>query len=580
MKNVRRFSFIAAAAMLVVALSGCETVQHADRTDSKADQRASMIDHKMNDQLRDARPDADIVQYLDHQYVSLEPVEREVQPVAGIKKSLNCHIQIATEQPISILEAAQIITRECHVPVRVTQDAMQQIANPAGSLAQLQGQGGGTMPMAGGTAPVVGAIGGAPNYASQMARYGGGAGFDNSLIDVNYDGEGDGFLDMLTARMGGLSWRQDDSGVIRIYAVDTRTFSIASIATDTQLDSNFQSGTTMVAGATSGGTGGSGGSSGGGQSGSGQGTSTTMQSTAIKMKTDLWKDIQNTLDTMAGKGNAVVAPSMGSVTVRANVDVLDQVKKYIDYQNKRLSKFVQFNVKVYSVTLSNNDSAGVNWNALYQTVTGKYGIKLSGAAFTAPAAAVSAGFSVLKSSGSPWSGTEAVVSALNEQGKANLERSQALPTLNFQAVATQVGTQTGYVAGTQTTQTAQVGSSTSIQMGTINVGFNLSLFPYVQDNNDILVQFNLNLSNLDSIRTVKVGDSSAEAPNINLPLNTVQKVRVRPGDTLMLTGINQNDDSSNRTGTGMHWNWALGGGVNAQSNRTMLVVLITPIMLD
>lgn len=566
--------------MLVVALSGCETVQHADRTDSKADQRASMIDHKMNDQLRDARPDADIVQYLDHQYVSLEPVEREVQPVAGIKKSLNCHIQIATEQPISILEAAQIITRECHVPVRVTQDAMQQIANPAGSLAQLQGQGGGTMPMAGGTAPVVGAIGGAPNYASQMARYGGGAGFDNSLIDVNYDGEGDGFLDMLTARMGGLSWRQDDSGVIRIYAVDTRTFSIASIATDTQLDSNFQSGTTMVAGATSGGTGGSGGSSGGGQSGSGQGTSTTMQSTAIKMKTDLWKDIQNTLDTMAGKGNAVVAPSMGSVTVRANVDVLDQVKKYIDYQNKRLSKFVQFNVKVYSVTLSNNDSAGVNWNALYQTVTGKYGIKLSGAAFTAPAAAVSAGFSVLKSSGSPWSGTEAVVSALNEQGKANLERSQALPTLNFQAVATQVGTQTGYVAGTQTTQTAQVGSSTSIQMGTINVGFNLSLFPYVQDNNDILVQFNLNLSNLDSIRTVKVGDSSAEAPNINLPLNTVQKVRVRPGDTLMLTGINQNDDSSNRTGTGMHWNWALGGGVNAQSNRTMLVVLITPIMLD
>ncbi|KVV07490.1 hypothetical protein WK77_17030 [Burkholderia ubonensis] len=537
-----------------------------------------MIDSKMNDKLRDARPDADIVQYLDHQYVSLEPIEREVQPVAGTKKSLSCHIQIATEQPISILEAAQIVTRECRVPVRVTQDAMQQIANPSGTLAQLQAQTGSVTPMAGGPGPVVGAIGGAPNYSSQMARYGAGTGFDNSLIDVNYDGDGDGFLDMLTARMGGLSWRQDESGVIRIYAVDTRTFSIASIATDTQLDSNFQSGTTMVAGAAA--NSGSGGSSGGGQSGNGQGTSTTMQSTAIKMKTDLWKDIQTTLDTMAGKGNAVVAPSMGSVTVRANVDVLDQVKKYIDYQNKRLSKFVQFNVKVYSVTLNNNDSAGINWSAMYQTLTGKYGISLSGVPFTAPAAAVSAGFSVLKNSGSPWSGTEAVVSALNEQGKANLERSQALPTLNFQAVATQVGTQTGYVAGTQTTQTAQVGSSTSIQMGTINVGFNLSLFPYVQDNNDILVQFNLNLSNLNGIRTVKVGESSAEAPNINLPLNTVQKVRVRPGDTLMLTGINQNDDSSNRTGTGMHWNWVLGGGVNAQSNRTMLVVLITPIMLD
>ncbi|MBK5051789.1 PilN family type IVB pilus formation outer membrane protein [Burkholderia sp. R-70006] len=570
--------------MIALALSGCETIQHAAKTEAIVDQHAAMIEQKSNEQVRNAKPDGDIVNYLDHQYVSLNPVETATLESGAGVKSLNCHIQVATVSPISILEAAQIVTSQCHVPVRVTQDALQQIAS-MGSGGGQSGPGAPGMPPVAMGNPVVGAIGGQMGAMGQGGRGAGGWGFDNSLIDVNYDGDGDGFLDMLTAREGGLSWRKDESGVVRIYAMDTRTFSINSIATKNDLSSNFQSGTTMVNGtsasASTGGAGAAGGAAGGqGGSGGGQGTSTTMQSSQLEMKTDFWQDLQNTLDMMAGKGNAIASPSMGSVTVRANVDALDGVKKYIDFQNKRLSKFVQFNIRVYSITLSNQDAAGVNWNAMYQTLTGKFGFALSGTPFAAPAAAVNAGFSVLKSSGSPWGGTDAIVSALNEQGKTHLEREQALPTMNFQAVATQVGTQTGYVAGVQTTTTANVGSSTSIQMGTINVGFNVSLFPYVEDNNDILVQFNLNLSNLDSIRTVTVGTSSAEAPNINLPLNTVQKVRVRPGDTLVLTGINQTDDSATRTGTGTHWNWLLGGGVNSQLNHTALVVLITPVLLD
>jgi hypothetical protein len=92
------------------------------------------------------------------------------------------------------------------------------------------------------------------------------------------------------------------------------------------------------------------------------------------------------------------------------------------------------------------------------------------------------------------------------------------------------------------------------------------------------VQFNLNLSYLDNIRQITAGNAYAEAPVIDLPLNTVQKVRVMPGDTLLLTGINNVDDSSTRTGTGWHWNWLLGGGTNANATHTVLLVLITPTL--
>lgn len=575
-----RYPLLAGIALaLSLTLTGCETMQHAAATDAQVEREHDSLKTQMTVPA-DTQPYSDIVRYRTEQYVSLEPVEIKHADGTGNRVHLGCHIAIATDAPISLLEAVQLITRECKVQVRVTQDALAQIASAgnvnmkAGAPGQPAGIG---APGQGSVVPAIGAGGmgamASPSYAGSLG--------DNGLIDVNFDGEGEDFLDMLTARMGGLSWKKLDNGSIKIYALDTKTFAISALATDdTTMNSNFQSGTTMSNGATTSTVGGSGGSGGGGGSGgnsAGQGTNTTMQETVIKMKTNLWNEIQKALDTIAGPGNTAVTPSMGSVTIRGNIDTLDAAENFVNYQNKRLEKGVTFNIKVYSVTLTNSDAAGINWNAMYNSL--KFGASLTGG-FIAPQNAISAGFSVLKNSGSPWAGTEAIISALNQQGRTKLEREQNLPTLNFAPVATQVGTQQGYLAGEQQTQTSNVGSQTSIQLGTINVGFNVSLMPYIQDNNNILVQFNLNLSSLDSIRPIDAGNAKAEAPNINLPLNTVQKVKVTPGDTLVLTGINNVDDSSTRTGTGWHWNWVLGGGANASKSNTVLLVLITPILRD
>lgn len=585
MKSLRLLP-IAIAAAMPFALGGCEAMVHAQKTDASVEQQATDLQNRMA-VPKDTKAYSDIVNYMspDQQYVATEPVETR-RDVAKPRSHLHCHLQIVTDQPMSLLEAAQLLTRECKVPVRVTQDALQQIS---GSVSAMQAAGGapGSMGAAGtgaqGGRTVVPAVGPATPYqspyqAGPSMSYAGALG-DNGMIDVNFDGQAEEFLDMITARMGGLSWKEQDNGAIRIYAMDTKTFSISALATDTTtLNSNFQSGTTTTNGATSDSQGGAGGGAGGGAAGGqGNGTNTTMQETSVKMKSDLWGDIQKALTTMAGQGNAVVTPSIGTVTVRGNVDTLDQVQSYVSYQNKRLEKGVTFHIQVWSVTLTNQDSAGINWDAMYQTLAGKYGFTLAGG-FTAPTSAVAAGFSILKGSGSPWAGTQAIISALNQQGRTKLQREQDLPTMNFNPVATQVGQQQGYIPGEQTTTTANVGSQTSIQTGTINVGFNVSLMPYIQDDNNILVQFNLNLSYLDNIRQITAGNAYAEAPVIDLPLNTVQKVRVRPGDTLLLTGINNVDDSSTRTGTGWHWNWLLGGGTNANATHTVLIVLITPTL--
>ena len=70
------------------------------------------------------------------------------------------------------------------------------------------------------------------------------------LVDVNYNGELSGLLDMVAARFG-LSWKFEE-GKIKIYNLDTETFYLNAIASGTEMRSDVQSGTTMVNGASSG----------------------------------------------------------------------------------------------------------------------------------------------------------------------------------------------------------------------------------------------------------------------------------------------------------------------------------------
>jgi type IVB pilus formation R64 PilN family outer membrane protein len=543
-----------------VLLTGCQTFEHANEFERASDSDAAKISNALQKPIANASRADQTVLYLDKQWVSLTPItETRVADVPH----LNCSLKIVTDEPVSILEFSQVITKKCKIPVRVTPDALAAIYN--------RDLGNGDVKSAPST------VNGLPvPVLSQPTQSSGNVALaGDHKIDVNYSGELNGLLDMVTAREG-IAWKSENNGrAVTIYGVDTRMYSIHLIATDTDMKSEFQSGTTQVNGVSS-----SAGSSGAGGSGSGSGATNTMQTTVVSLKTSLWNDISNDLQAIApGPVNRVnVSPSTGGITVRGTPAVLDAVERYVEAKNKVFDKFVTFNVQVLSVTVTNTDAAGISWSALYKTLTGKYGIGLANT-FSAPAAAINGTFSILNTSGSPWGGTSAILSALNEQGKARLLRSTQLPTMNLNSVATQTGEQQGYLASSSQTQTAQVGSTTTLQPGTINTGFNISMLPNVLDTNDILLRMNINLSSQKGTpRTITSGGSTIQLPDILLPLNTSNTIKVHAGDTVMLAGQDYDDQNSTRDGAGSDKFFLLGGGVNATRSHTMLVVLITPIL--
>jgi type IVB pilus formation R64 PilN family outer membrane protein len=556
--NLKFFTVV----LLGFGITGCTTFRNITGIDQEVRSEYVKTTQRIaQSQAIPAQTRRDTVVYLKDQWVSQEPIKPKKQVAEPVAK---CQIKIATNEPVSILEFGQIVTKYCEIAVRITPDALSAIDNP---LTNDDTKSNVT------TQPTSAIHPQANNMYPQSAS----AQMTNNprLIDVNYNGKLSGLLDMVAARFG-LSWKYEDD-YIHIYNLDTETFYLKAIAGDTEMHSDVQSGTTMTSGASSD----SSTSTTGGSSGGISGQTISNQTTTVTLKTSIWEDIQKTLDSMVSvKGKCVTSPSTGAIVCTDNSTVLGRIRKYVNRENIHLTKQILFQIRIVSVTLTDTDAFGISWNAVYETLSNKYGVKLS-SAFSAPQNAITGTFSILQGNSSPWAGTDAILNALSEQGAVSIIKQPTVSTLNLQAIPVQVAKQDGYVSGSQVVATANVGATTTFQTGIITTGFNMSLLPYVMDDNCMLLQFSINLSNLRNIRTVSDGSGGyAEVPELDLPINSSQKVRLNSGETLMLSGFDQEDNSTTYNGVGHPQNFLFGGGANGKRIRNTLVVLITPVIMN
>lgn len=559
----RLVQLLAGMAMIAV-LAGCAPLTQIkrDETDNKGlyDQTRAQI--KVEREIPAPVIDP-YVTYHQDPIVILDPIRT---PRAAKDTQLTCRFRkLATAEPVTIQEFAQIVTRWCGVPVRVTQDALDAINQAAQTTTS--GSTGGAQPQAQAQMmPMSSTVQPAGQYSATAAA---------RLVDITYSGDLPGLLNVVAARFG-LSWKSED-GSVTIFYHDTRTFYLYAIASSNDITADNTSGTSLSSGTSTTGTStdSSTSSTGGGVSG----TTGSLQTAKISIKTSIWDDIKKTVDVISTKvGNCSLAPAAGSITCNDTEDALEKIGHYIQVQNENLTKQVIFHVRVVSVTFKDNNSLGLSWNLVFQDLQKKYGVSLA-SSFAGASGSTAATFSVLNST--KWNGTDVILQALAEYGTVSIIKQPTVATLNLNPAPVQVGNVDSYIPGSTTTTTANVGTTTSLQIGTVTTGFSMTLLPYVlpgAKDNMMLLHFSLAISNLDDIRKVQQGNAYAEAPIISLPINSVQKVRLRPGQTLMLTGFDQDSTLTNRQGTGTAHNWLFGGGASTNQSRSTLVVLITPVV--
>lgn len=382
---------------------------------------------------------------------------------------------------------------------------------------------------------------------------------------ISYSGKLAGLMDVLGARFG-VYWEPEGDG-IRFFYTKSKTFRLSALPGDSSM-------TSTIGTSTSGG-GSSGGSSGGG--GSSSSASAQMNSGITFSGMSVWTAIEDGIKAMlTPSGRVVVTPATGTITVDDAPPALDRIEQFVKDQNAALTRQVVLNVRVLSVELTDSDSYGVNWNAVYENLGRGASVALNSLSGL-PAGASTLSFNVINTN-SMWNGTEAMLEALSKQGKVSQITSASILTINNQPAPIQVGRQRSYLASSTTTLgTGGAGNTTTLVPGVVTTGFSMSVLPHILDNGRLMLQYAGDISSLVDIATVSSNGSSIQTPEIDTR-NFLQRVLMNNGETLVLTGFEQFGASGNKQGIGSPDNLILGGSARTSNNKTVLVVLIQPVM--
>ncbi len=561
-----RFSFAIIGVTGILAGCASSTVapikKDVEAEDARATKLLKQIQEPVRYQPRPVTAERDSGIWLPARKVVVQDVPAEANPAGKRQVSINRDFR-------SIQEVAERVTLLTGTHVVVSPDAIP-MTTP-GAMPGTPGTPGvpgmpGSSPGMPGVPPML------PNGLPNPAAIAGMAGVGSGIF-LSFSGPLSDFMDVASARFG-VSWEWQGNQ-IRVFKYTTKTFRLTALPGDLSMQNNITAQT-----------GSSSSSSGSGGSAGGSSTASSTKTTGVSFSgLSVWGAVENSIKTMLSKdGKVTVTPATGTVTVTDTPHIVAQVEKFIDQQNTALGRQVIVNVKVLSVDLNHGNEYGINWDLVHNAVSGVFGLAFGNALAVAPAAS-SLTMKILStaagtnSSLKTWAGSEAMISALASQGNVSLVTSGSVTTLNNQAAPFQVGRQTSYLQSSTTTTTPDVGATTTLQPGLITTGFSMNVMPHVLDKGKLMLQYAINLSSLIDIKTVASGGSSIQTPEIDTR-DFLQRVMINSGDTLVMTGFEQTGLDANTQGMISADSPILGGGVKGKRARSVLVIIIQPVIMD
>ncbi|MGU4703025.1 PilN family type IVB pilus formation outer membrane protein [Burkholderia cepacia] len=572
-----------AAAVLALALSACNTMQRD--VDNQSAQVADQVGaYNRMATVQNATSNVRVVQRVSGAWLGGRAVPMTSDAtLPEIFKRNDFQFQFK-DGPGDLQLLAERLTKLTGIPVRVQPDALM----PLSAFMDKSGGGGGSTSAAGGaSAPATATLPPLPSPAAggslaaglSSASYGGRS--DETKYNMNYVGTLQGFLE-LTCAKGGLSWDYHD-GVITIRRFVTKVLSLKALPGSSGFDASLgRDGQTQT------------GTQGGAQGGTSQNSGGYSSNTKIKMDSaySVWTSVEGQIKAIkTPPGRYWISEATGTITVTDTKAAVDEISRIIDHENGLLTRQIVMRVEVLSVKLTSGQQYGIDWNVVFNKVTNMVPWALS---FTSPTSLVSTtagslGASVLTpTSGSPsaWSGSKAMFNALQDYGRVKVVTTANAMTVNRQPVPVAITQQTGYLAEITPAPagaTGNVGGTPGLTPGTVTTGFMLNLLPTILDSNSILLQFSMGISSLDSLDKQTSGSgsnqNSIQTPTIS-STDFLQKVALRPGDTLVLSGYEREQGQYDKRTLTDKAPVGLGGSFNGSTNREAVVILVTPVVAE
>lgn len=307
-------------------------------------------------------------------------------------------------------------------------------------------------------------------------------------------------------------------------------------------------------------------------------------SSTVDMGNNLYADLEATVKSMLtpGTGRLSLNATTGTLMVTDVPEVVSHIGEYLESENKTLSRQVIFKVVTYTVNTNTSDMIGIDWNLIWKSLNGNYGISLANTNTSMSNDAISGGFNVLDTatgSAAQFAGSSFLFDALSKQANVTDVKTNTIMTTNMAAAPVLVGQQTTYLKDVSTTAYA-TGSSTvptqTLTPGSVTTGTNITILPKVlKDSNVLMMNMFMDISSLKQLRVITSDTQKIEAPDIDTR-SIQQRVWLKAGQTLVMNGFEQNINDSNKQGVGSPSNILFGGALSGAKTKQSFVITVTP----
>lgn len=300
--------------------------------------------------------------------------------------------------------------------------------------------------------------------------------------------------------------------------------------------------------------------------------------TRVTISQKFWASIaSSTRQMLSNFGSLSISPETGFLTVTDRPSRVEQIRTHIELTNRQLSRSAVFQVRVLAVQSSLEDNLGFNWDVIWQTLGRNAQLSITTPRGTANGLANMTA-SVLSSSSSSFAGSSAFIDALSTQGSVSEITNTTVVAMHNQGSPLLVGRNTPYLKRV-TSSSVDTTTSSGLEPGNQTTGFSMVLLASIISDTRLILQLALSRSNLLELRTVSSAGQSIELPLVDVT-DSIQRVPLSTGQTLMLTGYDQFNDSREDSGLFSPENWWAGGRKNQSQARTTLVILVTPTVIQ
>lgn len=399
-------------------------------------------------------------------------------------------------------------------------------------------------------------------------------------IAINYSGKLSGLFNYLAKRYN--VWWKYKGGVVSFFTKETRVFTVYALPTESKMSSEL--------------------------SGSTSGDAKSSSSLSTSAELSLWNSIEEGVKQVLGSdGEVSFSRPTGTITVTAAPYMMRKVASYINTWNDKMSRQVAIAVKVLTVTLSDTNSYGLDLTAAFKS--SRVGVNFLSAANGIVSVGNPGTLSMaLVDESSKWNGSGGIIQALSTQGKTAVVTTSTVTTLNNKVAPVQITTSQNYVKETTVTTTGSGTDATvetEINTDTLNYGYTMEILPRILDHGRLIMLFTLSLTDLLELKSFTSGgsssddssdsdtstsddttssDNSTDQTTVQLPKmqmrGFMQEIAMRSGSTLILTGFENTNTATQTAGIGQPNISILGGSVNSTKERTVMVILITPEVLE